>query len=257
MIYNQIYEFCKVRNHGSVFKNTEVPTPRVEFLLDLLEKEGISYELDKFYKELSIGKIPCYNIILRGDSDKMLVAHHDIVNPDVDNANDNSASVINAIALKKMLPNIHVVILDGEEIGGLGSQRVSEQILQGDFGNISSVLNLELTGKGGERFFIGNYPGPLYDKITTMFNCPTFNTPFNDSVIFRKNGIDSCVINPLPTLPVIPGDTLNEGIVWDEETSLDPSILFNCHSERDTIDSIDVNDMQIFTEKVIYKILSE
>ncbi len=138
MIYEKIYDFCKVKNLGSVFKNTDSPTPRVEFLLNLLVEEGIPYELDKFIIDEVIG----YNIILRGDSDKMLVAHHDIVNPNVDNANDNSASVINAIALKKMSPHIHVVLLDGEEFGGYGSQRVSEQILEGEFGEISYVLNL-------------------------------------------------------------------------------------------------------------------
>jgi len=245
MIYEKIYDFCKVKNLGSVFKNTDSPTPRVEFLLNLLVEEGIPYELDKFIIDEVIG----YNIILRGDSDKMLVAHHDIVNPNVDNANDNSASVINAIALKKMSPHIHVVLLDGEEFGGYGSQRVSEQILEGEFGEISYVLNLELTGRGGKRFFIGNYPGPLYDQIKSQFNPPTFNTPFNDSVIFRRNGIDSCVINPLPT-------TLNEGLEWDSTTKLDTSILYYCHSEKDTVELISTKEMQEFTEEIVHKILN-
>ena len=245
MIYEKIYDFCKVKNLGSVFKNTDSPTPRVEFLLNLLEEEGVTYELDKFIIDEVIG----YNIILRGDSDKMLVAHHDIVNPNVDNANDNSASVINAIALKKMSPHIHVVLLDGEEFGGYGSQRVSEQILEGEFGEISYVLNLELTGRGGKRFFIGNYPGPLYDQIKSQFNPPTFNTPFNDSVIFRRNGIDSCVINPLPT-------TLNEGLEWDSTTKLDVSILYYCHSEKDTVQLISTKEMQEFTEEIVHKILN-
>ena len=245
MIYEKIYDFCKVKNLGSVFKNTDSPTPRVEFLLNLLEEEGITYELDKFTNDEVTG----YNIILRGDSDKMLVAHHDIVNPHIDNANDNSASVINAIALKKMSPHIHVVLLDGEEFGGYGSQRVSEQILEGEFGEISYVLNLELTGRGGKRFFIGNYPGPLYDQIKSQFNPPTFNTPFNDSVIFRRNGIDSCVINPLPT-------TINEGLEWDSTTKLDVSILYYCHSEKDTVELISTKEMQEFTEEIVHKILN-
>lgn len=245
MIYEKIYDFCKVRNLGSIFKNTDSPTPRVEFLLDLLEEEGISYELDKFIDD----KVTGYNIILRGDSDKMLVAHHDIVNPNIDNANDNSASVINAIALKKMAPHIHVVILDGEEVGGLGAQRVSNQILEGEFGEISYVLNLELTGRGGKLFFIGNYPGQLYDQIKSQFNPPTFNTPFNDSVVFRRNGIDSCVINPLPT-------TINEGLEWDSTTKLDTSILYYCHNEKDTVQLISTKEMQEFTEEVVYKILN-
>ena len=254
MIYEQIYEFCKVRNQGTILHNGDAPTPRVEFILDLLEREGIDYELDRYRVSLVSKEIWAYNIILRGDSDKMLVAHHDIVNPDIDNANDNSASVINAIALKKMLPHIHVVILDGEELGGIGAQRVSEQIKGGDFGSITFVLNLELSGRGGKKFFVGDYPGPLYEKIKSQFPCPTVKTPFNDSVIFRRNGIDSCVINPLPISGKISDSPLFEGALF-EDKQLDMSMLFHCHSPKDTIDTIDPNDMREFTEEVVFKIL--
>jgi hypothetical protein len=179
----------------------------------------------------------------------MVVAHHDIVNPDIDNANDNSASVINAIMIKKLMPEMNVILLDGEEYGGVGSQRVSNQIKSGYFGKIDWVLNLELTGKGGKYFFIGDYPGPLTNHIKSLFDCPVVRTPFNDSVIFRKNGIDSCVINPLP-----PTDK-NTQVKWDETTYLQFDLLFNCHSPKDTIDTIDPKDMQEFVEEVVLKIL--
>jgi hypothetical protein len=246
-MYHKIYDFCKVRNFGSVHSNSDVPTPRVEFICQLLQSESIDFQLDRFKSR----NITCYNIILKGDSTKMVVAHHDVNNPYIDNANDNSASVINAIALKKIMPHLNVVLLDGEEFGGLGSQRVSEQINSSYFGKIDWVLNLELTGKGGKYFFIGNYPGPLYDHIRTIFNCPVTNTPYNDSVTFRKNGIDSCVINPLPPL--------KEGkseVVWQDQIHLDKSILWNCHSQRDTVDSICTSDMREFVEEVLVKILS-
>jgi hypothetical protein len=246
-MYNKIYDFCKVRNKGSVYENDNEPTPRVKFLIELLESNNINYELDKF---LSRGCI-CYNIILKGNSNRMVVAHHDIVNPKVDNANDNSASIINAIMVKKLMPHINVVLLDGEEVGGLGSQRVSEQINEDYYGDIEWVLNLELTGKGGKYFFVGNYPGKLQDRIVDMFNCPIVQTPYNDSVTIRKNGIDSCVINPLPPL--------NEGtsnVKWSEDTYLDYKLLFNCHTSRDTLSTIDINDMKEFVEEVLIKILS-
>lgn len=245
-MYSEIYTFCKVRNIGNVFKNTSEPTPRVSFLLDLLDRKKIPYKLDKFKSN----NIYCYNIILKGNSDKFVVAHHDVANPLIDNANDNSASVINAIALKRILPDINVAILDGEEVGGLGSKRLSKQINNGEFGKIKWVLNLELSGKGGENFFIGNYPGKLFDHIKSLFNCPHYNTPYNDSVTFRNNGIDSVVINPLPVL--------NEGksIIKYNNNYLDNSILYNCHTEKDTIDSVDPKDMRIFVEKVLVKILS-
>jgi hypothetical protein len=49
-------------------------------------------------------------------------------------------------------------------------------------------------------FFIGNYPGKLSNHIKLLFDCPVVDTPFNDSVIFRRNGIDSVVINPIPPI---------------------------------------------------------
>ena len=247
-MYNKIYDLCKVRNIGGTYSNSNKPTPRVQFLMQLLESEGMDYELDTYQSRGNT----CYNIILKGDSDRMVVAHHDIVNPNIDNANDNSASVINAIMIKKLKPEINVVLLDGEECGGLGSQRVSDQINDGYFNTIDWVLNLELTGKGGKYFFIGNYPGRLSDHIKSIFDCPITNTPYNDSVTFRKNGIDSVVINPIPPL--------NEGkiscVKWNDNTYLDFSMLYNCHSSKDTIDTIDINDMKDFVEDVVLKILA-
>lgn len=247
-MYNKIYDFCKVRNLGGVYSNGDKPTPRVEFLMQLLESEGIDYVLDTYQSRGNT----CFNLILKGDSDRMVVAHHDIVNPNIDNANDNSASVINAIMIKKLMPHINVVILDGEECGGLGSQRVSDQINEGYFNTIDWVLNLELTGKGGKYFFIGNYPGKLSDHIKSIFDCPITNTPYNDSVTFRKNGIDSVVINPIP--PLNEGKT--SSVKWNDTTYLDFSMLYNCHSSKDTIDTIDILDMKEFVEDVVLKILS-
>ncbi len=246
-MYNKIYDFCKVRNIGNIYKNGDEPTPRVVFLMDLLDSEGIDYKLDTFKN----GDITCYNIIMRGTSNRMVVAHHDIVNPNIDNANDNSASVINSIMIKKIMPEMNVVILDGEEVGGWGSQRCSELINDGFFGDIEWVLNLELTGKGGKHFFIGDYPGNLTTHIKSIFNCPVVKTPFNDSVTFRRNGIDSCVINPLP--PTDNGEISR--VKWDEGVYLNFNLLFNCHSPKDTLDTISVEDMKEFVEEVVIPIL--
>lgn len=246
-MYNKIYDFCKIRNEGNFYKNHKSdPTPRVKFLIDLLKSESIDYELDVFPIEETSG----YNIILKGNSTKMVVAHHDIVNPLIDNANDNSASIINAIMIKKLMPNINVVLIDGEEVGGLGSNRLSGKINDNYFGKIDWVLNLELTGRGGKYFFIGDYPGKLTEHIKSIFNCPVTKTPYNDSVTFRRNGIDSVVINPLP--PLTEGTS---NVKWND-TYLDYSLLYNCHSQRDTIETISVDDMKEFVEDVVIKILS-
>lgn len=341
MIYEKIYDFCKVRNEGNCYKNGPEPTPRVKFLMDLLDKEGIKYELDQwteereeysfrwrprkrkpnvdikgnrdyfrnllrdvddfeedddeFLDDLDFGDdiddidIPeddpieeddikndekknelfwyddeeeeqkpkklltnyYYNIIIKGSSNKMIVAHHDVNNHTIDNANDNSCSVINAIATKKLKPEINVVLLDGEEFGGKGSERLSKQINEGKFGNIEWVLNFELTGKGGKYFFIGSYPGKLSDRIKEIFNCPVVFTPFNDSIILRRNGIDSTVINPVPPMP----NGKKSDVVAPDGTYLDTSILHHCHSPKDTVANISPVDMKEFVEDVVLKII--
>lgn len=268
MIYSKINEFCSIRNAGNCFENGTEPTPRVKFLMSLLDSEGIEYELDTFtenerqrdpfyqwrMKDKNLKAEPqnnFFNLILKGNSNRMVVAHHDIQNPSIDNANDNSCSVINAIALKKLRPDLNVVLVDGEEMGGIGSTHLAKQIKAGDFGTIEWVLNLELTGKGGKYFFIGNYPGPLFDRIKNMFDCPIVNTPFNDSVTLRRFGIDSCVINPIP--PMAEGK--KSRVQFNDGTYLDDSYLYHCHNAKDNLSSISVDDMREFTEEVVLKII--
>ena len=102
-IYNEIYGLCAAKNLGPIFVNGKDLTPRLEFIVNLLDKEGIEYEIDRFpVNDTTDG----FNINLIGNSNQFVVAHHDIVNPKSDNANDNSCSVINAIALKKLIPSI-------------------------------------------------------------------------------------------------------------------------------------------------------
>lgn len=191
-----------------------------------------------------------FNIMLTGSSDKFVVAHHDIVNKDSDNANDNSCSVINALMIKKLRPEVNVIILDGEELGGIGSNRLSERITSGEF-KCKWILNLELTGRGGKSFFVGAMGTPLTEWISNKFECPIVNVPFNDSVIFKKFGINSTVINPLPV-------TDKQGPVVNKEGQfLDFQMLFNCHKIKDSVDTIDPNDMKEFVEEVCLKIIDE
>ena len=191
-----------------------------------------------------------FNIMLMGSSDKFVVAHHDIVNKDSDNANDNSCSVINALMIKKLRPEVNVVILDGEEFGGIGSNRLSERITSGEF-KCKWILNLELTGRGGKSFFVGAMGTPLTEWVSNKFECPIVNVPFNDSVIFKKFGINSTVINPLPI-------TDKQGPVVNKEGQfLDFQMLFNCHSMKDSVDTIDPNDMKEFVDEVCLKIIDE
>ena len=246
-ILESISDFCKSRNKGPAYLNGENKTPRVNFIIELLEKNGIPYELDEF----TIERFSCkgFNIILRGTNKRMVIAHHDIVNPNSDNANDNSASVINAIYLKSICPEINVVITEGEEVGFIGARRLGEQILEGKFGEIEWVLNLELTGRGGSNFFIGDYPGKLSERIKGAFNSPSMRTPGNDCIPLIAMGIDTTVINPLPI-------TLEESLLENENGFLDVKMLNKCHSEIDDLDNISIEDMKDFVENILIPIVS-
>ena len=239
-MYEEIYNLCEVKNVGSVLQNEAGhPTPKVRWISDFLASKDLEFEVQEFPIKGGSG----YNIILTGSSGKWVTCHHDIVNPESDNANDNSCSIINAIALKLKAPHINVAILDGEEFGGLGSEYLSYQMRQGHYGVVTWILNLELTGIGGKEFLIcsSNLDKPLSQRVRTMFECDIVNVPFNDSVIFRANGFDSIVINPLPR---------------KEDGELDMSILFRCHSMEDSVDKISTEDMKTFTEEVLLPIVS-
>jgi len=290
-MYNSIFDFCAVKNTGGAHRNGDKELPnRVKFLISLIEKLNLKYDLDTFPEERhsyfkddpdferffrgkkswwnqekeiqkEIGN-NFHNIYLPGSSPYMIIAHHDIVNPSADNANDNSASVINCLAYKLINPSINVVITDGEEppSGGAGAKQLSKKIKEDYFGNITGVLNLELTGVGGENFFIGNYPGNLYNKLIDIFDPIVVDTPFNDSATLRSNGIDSVVVT---TVPIIKKEDIkHKGYGFRPinreidlgENEMDFSILYRSHTKEDSVDKISIEDMKSFVEKILTKI---
>lgn len=244
--------FCKVRNLGASFLSNgdeESTTPRIAFIKNLLEELRIPYILDSWHFEpyglfskLMEKPVMLHNIYLKGTSNKMIMAHHDVLNFKIDNCIDNSASVINAIATKILNPEVNVVLTDGEEIGGHGSQKVGERILGGYFGEIEYVVNLELTACGGRNFFTEPYPrSTLYKKIKTLFpQTPVTRVPFHDGMILRELGIDSLVINPLPL---------------DRQGKMDLSIIGYCHTSKDTIKLANYDEMHIFVNEIVTSLI--
>jgi hypothetical protein len=73
-------------------------------------------------------------------------------------------------------------------------------------------------------FFIGNYPGKLSNHIKLLFDCPG---GYAFSVIFRRNGIDS--VNPIPPI------NENKRTVGQRYLFRLLALLYNCHSNRDTV----------------------
>ena len=239
-IYERLESFCMAKNEGTCYRNGTKPTARVGWILSLLDELGLQYELD----EWRVSTERCmWNVYLHSVERQpiVLMAHHDIVNPESDNANDNSASIINAIAAKLERPELMVVLTDGEETGGVGADRYARLVLDGRLPRPVWVLNLELTGRGGKSWFIGDdIEGPLKSYLLAKHEAETVSVPFNDSVIMRRHGIDSCVINPLPK---------------DEDGEFELWRLYRCHSMEDTFDEVSTADMQEFVEEVILPIV--
>lgn len=252
-------QLCSVKPEGSWRDNPTDRMPRrVQWILDMCEDLGFETTVDKWH----IASSPLYNVHVHGKGPLMLIAHHDINNPDSENANDNSASIVNALMLKTLRPSTPLTFTDGEEFGGFGAKRLGTHILNKSVPGapyVRAVLNLELTGRGGKYFFLGESPmeesSDLSCFIQDMFECPTFPVPFNDAVILRNMGIDTVVINPLPPLTEkekswevgysdsFPIEYLGE--------SLNKRVLHLCHSKEDTVSKCSNRDMREFIGAVL------
>lgn len=261
-IYEQIYDYCSIPGRPAN-KNGFVVPKRVKAIQKILSQLGISHTLESFMGRTFNNFY--HNIYCTGNSSLCFTAHHDITGASA-GANDNSASIINLIALKMNRPDASVVFLDGEEVGGIGSELFSKEIQQGSFPKTKSILNLELTGLGGKRFFIEKEQSSVISELIRgmpQFDyglgipVPEINPPFNDAVIFRQNNIDSIVINPLP--PLLPGGGTREffpkkNITFSDGTPLDYTIVSRCNGTKDTIDTISTADMKEFVEEVLIPI---
>jgi hypothetical protein len=237
MIWNSIYDFCKVRNSGTVYNNGFEFTPRFQWIVDTCIDNGLNPIVQTFeINEENTG----FNLVLKGTSNKWISAHHDVANHHSDNANDNSCSVVNAISAHLIDPSINIVITDGEEFGGLGAIYFSNTVEE-EYGKPEFILNLELTGRGADHFLLdaGSITTELGNRITDTYeNASYVNVPFSDAVIFRSFKFNAVTINPLPL----------------KDNKMDMSVVYLCHSMRDCVDLISIEDMERFTTEYIVPI---
>ena len=163
-------------------------------------------------------------------------------------------------------PDANIAFTDGEEIGGIGAEELSRNI-NSVFPDTTSILNLELTGLGGKHFFLGKSRNGIQyisefikemDLFKGEYPIPEIVTPFNDSVIFNKNQIDSVVINPLPVLEERPRESFlyGEEIKFINGEILDSSIINLANGRHDNVNTISTDDMK-FVEQVLVPIFDE
>ena len=278
MIYNELYNFCKVRDiDRKKYSN------RAKFIVELLTRLGIEHKVIRTKSTMYMKYF--YNIYVFGSSDKYLSAHYDVVDPTVDNANDNSASVINCIAYKVKNPSINLLILDGEEPPFMGAgSNLAAKYLKRLGRPVKWIFNLELTG-AGKTFFIDNAETQLSKCIQEHFpEAFVTGTPFNDAMIFRKHGFESNVVTCVNTKeePDVPTwwekeqmdketvdysedengdfvpDSLEKVQQKEEEpeevkmrTVPDMSPLYHSHGPADSVDKMSIEDMRNFVDNVV------
>jgi Iap family predicted aminopeptidase len=252
--YELLTQLCKVRNVQNSLKGSEEPlTNRANFIIDtILDLELYeNLNLDIFEDTPNLYYINIELTINAGhENSVMYVAHHDVNNILSENCQDNSASITNLLALaehfKNNAPNktIHVVFTDCEEFGGAGAERLSERVKEGVFGNVEYIVNLELTANGNNLWAdSGNFitQSPLLEKLKEQNdNIMEVQTPFNDSVKFRKHEIDSVCIGILQNVDAQQVRTKGYCQTWAV-----------CHKMNDTIDQAVANDMDNFIQVLI------
>lgn len=235
MIPQLLKSFCDTKEvyyRRELCQNNE-KSERLNWLENNLTSLGIKYELDEFTKR----ECNFTNVILKGSSNLFFTAHYDIIDIESDNANDNSASVINLITLKKIAPFVNVILFDGEEppFLGVGSEHFITTSL---YKNPEYILNLELTGVG-KNILISNYSNDylIHDIMVYDYNAFEYRFPINDAVIMKKHkpqlGIETVVLaninNNIPNV----------------------SHFSNLHSNRDSLSTINYSDMEHFVYNVL------
>lgn len=251
-ILNKIYEFCSIKEDTNTCYRNDIYSNRLTFLISLLNDLEIPHfvndfdnKIETYYKNGTSTSLYSNNLIMEGNSNLLLIAHHDIRNPDSENANDNSASILNAIALKYLYPNITVVLTDMEESDCEGVKILKSNLINKFWGigkpfkkEIIHVVNLELTGVG-EKIGISGYK--------------------------RGHGGD-CLTNIIQINFLVKEIVLPENECWylkcfdSECISLynvidgvdDFSHFKNCHNMDDSVDKINVDNMERFVLEFLY-----
>lgn len=268
---NGSFDFLKDLStvHNLYSAQTPQPNPmsnRVMYIIDMLTKMNVKYTLDIFdyntgnkiiWGHNSYSSHKLVNIIVEPNPQEtgpavVFVAHHDVANVHSQNCQDNSASICNLLRLVSLIKSSKtksqrtiILFSDQEEGGARGAKQFaskskhiknSSSIQHDIYGEISSVINLELTGKGTivwSDCSINKNEEQLHLSLETVLgqNIPKFKTPPNDAILFRRYDY------PVLCIGILPEEDLEHKTTWKI-----------CHSINDTIEKCDRKNMEDFTE---------
>ena len=217
-----------------------------------MTEEGGKYNFNFDVNDLQVqgvikDTVPTYhNIVVKFEANDpteesiLFTAHHDIANPNSDNCQDNSASVVNLLDLARKLKqeqpelnkNVYIIFLDCEETGGRGASHNAEKIEEGKYGDVKFIANSELTAIGDTLWVEGidNALCDPYMKIAKEYddNIVEKRCPPNDAMYYRSSGIPQAVC-----FGILPSEEAHVGF---------PDAWSVCHSSSD-IFRADSDDM--------------
>lgn len=221
--YHHLHFMCKnVRNESPATGNLSPITNRLQYIMEALSTQGVSFELDVFNSRRATDTLYANNnklanvvVYYKGNNTELptivFTAHHDIANSNSENCQDNTASVCNLLDLASKVKVKHdeglleqsVVIgfTDCEELGGRGIDKLNAQIKSGKYGNLECIYALELTACGTELWVSGSMEGSSETEKLKAVNDNQLNfvrTPYNESVNSRSQGMTACCIGILP-----------------------------------------------------------
>jgi len=221
--YHYLFEMCKnIRNEHSPYNPTHNSpmSERTIYIINQLNDLGLEYKIIPFkagrdeHEEDGYGSPKFMNIQVLFKATKqtkktlIYTAHHDISNKRSENCQDNTASVCNLIDLCGQVSrmrnrdrNVYIIFTDCEEAGGKGADKLISQIKNEElFGEVESVISLELTACGTEYWSDGFLGSPIMDKffdISGSFGWDV-STPYNENANIRAEGIEGMCVGILP-----------------------------------------------------------
>lgn len=237
---------------------------RVRYLLQVLTELGVEHYLDVFAANGSMDNkahtlryanvVACVPGRLPSSKSLVFLAHHDVANVRSENANDNTASLANLLALLGRLqeqapPNqtVWVVFTDAEEICSFhrsGAWRLAQQVQTGALGDVSALLNLELTAYGTALFCDHFLPG-----LEEAAGVPVIvvSTPFSDATTLRRWHVANCA-----TIGTLPPDELQ---LLLERPAAGCRTWARCHRMTDRLKHAKTQDMATFVD-VLWRIVT-
>lgn len=200
-------DLCAVRDQPAyLIHGMPNMTNRFSYIIKRLIDFNVPFEIDRFTDELNQTFFNGYVYLNGFDESKdtlIFMAHHDVLNTEFDNFNDNSASVFLLMMFSHLFNktdnleyNLLVVFTDAEERGFRGAERLKYQIEEGKFSksNIIHIINLELCGVGNSMWIENHNTNDLVVDMGRKFfkgSTDITDTPSSDATFLRSQGMDN------------------------------------------------------------------